>query len=66
LSYKFLNIVAAIPAGDHGNPQGAEWLRQDASFLPGTASVINRKGSAPHRMPGRLFAGKYLRHWKTP
>jgi hypothetical protein len=66
LGYKFLNIVAAIPAGDHGNPQGAEWLRQDASFLPGTASEISRNGFAPHRMPGRLFARKYLRHWKTP
>jgi hypothetical protein len=31
LSYKFLNIVAAKPRGNHGNPQGAEWLRQDAS-----------------------------------
>jgi hypothetical protein len=52
LSYKFLNIVAAMPAGDHANPQGTEWLRQHVSSLPGTASEINRKGSAPHWMPG--------------
>jgi hypothetical protein len=31
LSYKFLNIVAAKPGGNHGNPQGAEWLRQHVS-----------------------------------
>jgi hypothetical protein len=66
LSYKFLNIVAAMAAGDHANPQGTEWLRQHVSSLPGTASEINRKGSAPHWMPGRIFAGKYLRRWKTP
>jgi hypothetical protein len=33
LSYKFLNIVAAKPGGNHGNPQVAEWLRQHASSL---------------------------------
>jgi hypothetical protein len=41
LGYKFLNIVAATPGGDHGNPPGPEWLRQDASSggkpaLPGS------------------------------
>jgi hypothetical protein len=66
LSYKFLNIVAAMPAGDHANPQGTEWLRQHVSSLPGTASEINRKGSVAHWMPGRIFAGKYLSRWKTP
>jgi hypothetical protein len=35
LSYKFLNIVAAKPGGNHGNPQVAEWLRQHASSLAG-------------------------------
>jgi hypothetical protein len=33
LSYKFLNIVAAKPGGNH--PQVAEWLRQHASSLAG-------------------------------
>jgi hypothetical protein len=33
LSYKFLNIVAAVPGGDHANPQATEWLRQHASPL---------------------------------
>jgi hypothetical protein len=55
LSYKFLNIVAALPAGDHANPQGTEWLRQDvsSSARPLQRSIVRQNQANKPVLPGK-------------